>query len=146
MAKYYFLICFLFCSVVGLKAQHSDAPENTRFYYNGMLDNTEHVQLNLQIDNYIVNGAFVIEATGDHYFIHGRLSGDKTGIGVWVYQGNQYIAAIEARVISDDKEFGKKLYGVYKPRKQEVQELVLKKIAEFANKSKLSNPTFNTII
>lgn len=146
MAKYYFVTVVVFCLFFNAGAQSFDEPEKTRFYYDGFLDNIEHVQLNLHIEKFEVNGAFIIEATGEHYFIQGRLAKDKSGIGVWIYNGNQYVAAIEARVVSDDKEFGKKLMGVYKPHEQDTQELILQKIAEFANKNKFSNLTPVTII
>lgn len=136
----------MLCIFFNAGAQSFDAPDKTRFYYDGFLDNIEHVQLNLHIENYEINGAFVIEATGEHYFIQGRLAKDKSGVGLWVYHDNQYIAAIEAKVVSDDKEFGKRLKGVYKPHEQKTRALILEKIAEFANKRKFSNLAGKTVI
>lgn len=146
MLKFYFLICFYTIVSIQSYAQSQDAPANTRFYYDGFLDKNQHVQLNLHIEDYDVNGAFVIEATGDHYFIQGRLSADKSGLGLWVYKGTEYVAAIEARVISTDKEFGKTLRGIYKPHEKSTQQLIFKKIAEFANNGKLGKQMIIKII
>ena len=122
-------------------AQVAEVPQNSRYYYGGYIEEIDQIQMNLHIDNFKVTGSFVMESSGKQYFVIGRLSSDKSGMGIRVYDSSEkYIASIEASVISENESFAKKLVGVYKPVKTGIKSLFMEKIAEFAIR-KRHNPT-----
>lgn len=118
---------------------HSQIEEenanNSLFYYSGSFDNTEKLEFNLQVKGLKVSGSVIVVETGELYIFSGRMSSDKSGMGVYVYDNeNHYVAAMEAKFISEYADFAKEIRGVWKAEKENRQRKVsLKKVAELAD-------------
>lgn len=107
---------------------------NSRLYYSGNLGASEKIELNIQLTGYKVSGSYMSINSGDLFIINGRMSIDKSGIGVLVFDSeNNYIASIEAKIISGELDFAREIKGVWKSADGTVRkDLNLSKIAEFA--------------
>ncbi|GAA0891076.1 hypothetical protein GCM10009122_07550 [Fulvivirga kasyanovii] len=117
-------------------AQYDEVGATNRmFYYSGHLGNTEKVEFNLQINGPTVSGSYIVERTGGLYTFSGRMASDKSAIGLIIFdEENQFIATIEAKLISEDNNFAKEIKGRWKSSdgKRQVN-LNLKKVAELAS-------------
>ncbi|MBL6449517.1 hypothetical protein JMN32_24610 [Fulvivirga sp. 29W222] len=116
---------------------------NHMFYYSGHLGITEKVEFNLQLNGPTVSGSYIIERTGVLFTFSGRMASDKSGIGLIIFdEENQFIATIEAKLISEDNNFAKEIKGRWKSSdgKRQVN-LNLKKIAELASVEKNDAPS-----
>lgn len=144
--KYLILTVFIFTlSGVSLFAQ-IDEPSglNSQFYYSGSIDNTESIEWNMQVNGYNVSGSYMITSNGKIYIFKGRLAADKSGMGVLVYdEGDNYVASIEAKIISRELDFAHQIKGILKPidgtRKKS---LSLNKVAEFADAGIISDHSY----
>lgn len=131
-----FTVCITLASAYGALAQYDDVgTTNTMFYYSGSLGGSEKIEVNLQLNGPVVSGSYIIERTGAQYVFNGRLASDRSGMGLIVFDGeNQYIATIEARLISEDHNFGKEIKGRWKSADGKRQAIItLKKVAELAS-------------
>ncbi len=108
---------------------------NSLFYYSGTLGSHDKVELNFQMNGYAVSGSYILLNSGDLYVFKGRLAVDKSGVGLLVYDDkNNYVAAVEAKIVSVDIDFAKEIKGVWKSANGKVkQTLSLKKVAELAS-------------
>lgn len=117
-------------------AQYDEVGATSRmFYYSGHLGSTEKVEFNLQINGPTVSGSYIVERTGGLYTFSGRMASDKSAIGLIIFdEENQFIATIEAKLISEDNNFAKEIKGRWKSSdgKRQVS-LNLKKVAELAS-------------
>ena len=107
---------------------------NSRLYYSGNLGPSEKIELNIQLTGFKVSGSYMSINTGDIFIIKGRMSIDKQGIGVLVYDAdNKYIASVEAKIISGEMDFAREIEGTWRSADGNIRkELNLSKIAEFA--------------
>ena len=146
--KSFIILLVLTLAPMGSYAQFYEAPANSRFYYNGSIVKLDNIQMNLHIDGYVISGAMVMESTGAQFMVEGRMSKEKDGIGIRIYDSyNKYIASIEANIISEEKNFAKKIRGVYKPGDTTERYLLsINKIAEFASSGKPKNTSFVSIL
>lgn len=118
-----------------VRAQYDDASTSNRmFYYSGFFGGTEKVEFNLQINGVAVSGSYIIERTGGLFTFSGRMASDKSGIGLIIFdEENEYVATIEAKMISEDNNFAKEIKGKWKSADGKKQiGLSLKKVAELA--------------
>ncbi|MEQ8925109.1 MAG: hypothetical protein RLO81_04810 [Fulvivirga sp.] len=133
-----FLIVVSLLLNTSVHAQVDDpAASNTRFYYSGNLGSNEKIELNIQLTGYLISGSYMVINSGDIFLIRGRLSADKAGLGVIVYDSdNNYVAAVEARVVSEELDFAREIRGVWKsPDGNLIKNIRLNKVAEFAKNS-----------
>ncbi|UII30273.1 hypothetical protein LVD17_18430 [Fulvivirga ulvae] len=130
------LLSTLMLNVSAVMAQYDEAGATSRmFYYSGHLGSSEKVEFNLQINGPTVSGSYIIERTGGLFTFSGRMASDKSGIGLIIFdEENQFIATIEAKLISEDNNFAKEIKGRWKSSdgKRQVN-LNLKKVAELAS-------------
>ncbi len=132
--------CFIlfFLLTLGLTKSQAQLDEasgiNSRLYYSGTLGSSEKIEFNMQVNGYAVTGSYMTVSTGDILLFKGRLAADKAGMGVLVYdENNNYIASIEASVISQELDFASELVGTWKSLKDGGKKnLSLTKVAEFA--------------
>jgi hypothetical protein len=142
--KKYLLSFILIWFVAGISQSFAQVDEqaetNSLFYYTGTLGSNDKIELNLQFNAHNVSGSYILVTTGDLFVFKGRLAIDKSGVGLLVYdESNIYVASIEAKVISEDVDFGREIKGVWKAANgKRSLNLTLKKIAELA---KAENPT-----
>ncbi len=135
--KYSFLL-LLFISVIGISDSFGQLDEpagiNSRFYYSGILGPSEKIEFNMQINGYSVTGSYMSVSTGDIFLFKGRLAADKSAMGVLVYdEQNNYLASVEAEVISQELDFASEIKGVWKSLKGGGKKNIsLDKVAEFA--------------
>lgn len=107
---------------------------NSLFYYTGSLGTNEQLEFNMQLNGHAISGSCILVTSGNLYVIKGRLAADKSGMGVLVYdESDQFIASVEAKVISDEFDFAKEIKGVWKTANGLSRKNVnLTKIAELA--------------
>ena len=107
---------------------------SSRLYYSGNLGSSEKIELNIQLTGQKVSGSYMSINTGDIFIIKGRMSLDKAGIGVLVYDAdNKYIASVEAKIISAEMDFAREIEGTWRSADGTIRkEFNLSKIAEFA--------------
>ena len=83
---------------------------NSLFYYTGSLGTNEQLEFNMQLNGHAISGSCILVTSGNLYVIKGRLAADKSGMGVLVYdESDQFIASVEAKVISDEFDFAKEI-------------------------------------
>ncbi|QSE97133.1 hypothetical protein [Fulvivirga lutea] len=130
----FFLVVGLLLTTSVFAQVDDPAASNTRFYYSGSLGSNEKIELNIQLTGYLISGSYMVINSGDIFLIRGRLSADKAGLGVIVYDSeNNYVAAVEARVVSEELDFAREIRGVWKsPDGNLIKNLRLNKVAEFA--------------
>lgn len=124
-------MAFSFCA----QAQVEElGASNSRLYYSGNLGQSEKIELNIQLTGFKISGSYMSINTGDIFIIKGRMSIDKAGIGVLVYDSeNKYIASVEAKIISGELDFAREIQGTWRSADGTLRkELNLSKIAEFA--------------
>lgn len=133
----FFAFLILFTLAVNIaEAQYDEVGTTNRmFYYSGHLGGNEKVEFNLQINGPTVSGSYIIERTGGLFTFSGRMASDKSAIGLIIFdEQNQFIATIEAKIISEDNNFAKEIKGRWKSSDGKRQVNVnLKKVAELAS-------------
>ena len=107
---------------------------SSRLYYSGTLGGSSQIEFNMQVAGYAVSGSYIVVNSGEIYVFKGRLSADKSGMGVLIYDdANNYIASMEATVISREMDFASEITGTWKSGKTNTRKAVdLIKVAEFA--------------
>lgn len=139
-----FTVVLLMSSVSAFAQLDEPSGINSQFYYSGSLDAIEKIELNMQVNGYNVSGSYMITSNGEIFIFKGRLAADKTGMGVLVYdEGNNYVASIEARVISQELDFASKIKGTWKPvNGGRNKSISLNKVAEFADSGQESERSY----
>lgn len=130
-----FSLLFLFIGTIDSLGQVEEAgASNSLFYYTGNLGANEQLEFNMQLKGHAISGSCILVTSGNMYVIKGRLAADKSGMGVLVYdESDQFIASVEARVISDEFDFAKEIKGVWKSANGlSRKNMNLTKIAELA--------------
>ncbi|MEQ8576129.1 hypothetical protein [Fulvivirga sp.] len=130
-----FSLLFLCMGTVDSLGQVEEVgASNSLFYYTGNLGGNEQLEFNMQLKGHAITGSCILVTTGNLYVIKGRLAADKNGMGVLVYdESDQFIASVEAKVISDEFDFAKEIKGVWKSANGLSRKNVnLTKIAELA--------------
>lgn len=130
-----FSLLFLFIGAIDSLGQVEEmGASNSLFYYTGNLGATEKLEFNMQLKGHSITGSCILVTTGNLYVIKGRLAADKNGMGVLVYdEADQFIASVEAKVISDEFDFAKEIKGVWKSANGLSRKNVnLTKVAELA--------------
>lgn len=137
--KKHFFPLVLILWVVGISQGFAQIEEqgttNSLFYYSGTLGSYDKVELNFQMNGYAVSGSYILLNSGDLFVFKGRMAVDKSGVGLLVYDDkNNYVASVEAKIVSVDIDFAKEIKGVWKSANGKVkQTLALKKVAELAS-------------
>ncbi|MEM6524860.1 MAG: hypothetical protein AAF693_13740 [Bacteroidota bacterium] len=134
----YALLVVMFCAFSAVNAQVEElSAKNSLFYYSGYLGKTEKLEFNLQLSQLKVSGSYILEQTGELFIFRGRMATDKSGFGVLVYTDNDdYVASMEAKLISTDNDFAKEINGVWKSADGlRILPISLKKVAELATQS-----------
>lgn len=138
MSKYkYLLLVFMTCAITIVNAQVEDiAARNSLFYYSGYLGKSDKVEFNLQLNKYQVSGSYILEESGELFIFSGRMATDKSGLGVLIYsETNEYVASMEATLISDENNFAKEIKGIWKRADGKLTlPITLKKVAELASR------------
>lgn len=141
-SAFIFIIVVFFCVITSPVAAQVEEIEPTRglYYYSGTLSQQVKIEFNLQFNGSQVSGSYILEETGDMFVFNGRMSNDRKGIGVLVYNTNNlYVASIEATFTNEEGNFGKLLSGKWKSADGSQYKLLkLKKVAEFAEGPTLS--------
>lgn len=139
------LLAFMLFSFSSFAQVEETDNSNSRFYYSGNLGVTEPIELNMQVAGYSVSGSYMFISSGDIFVFKGRLSADKTGMGVLVYNADdKYVASIEAKVISEDANFANEIKGKWKPNTGGASKnLSLAKVAEFASSDIENNSSYS---
>lgn len=103
------------------------------FYYSGLLGQ-ERIECNLQFNNQVVSGSYIMERTGDIYVFNGRITQDKKEIGIIIFdQKDEFVATVEAELTSQEKNFAKVIKGTWKAADgSQMLVLQLTKVAELA--------------
>lgn len=134
----YLVLVFMICGVTTLKAQGEEtAAKNSLFYYSGYLGKSDKVEFNLQLTKLKVSGSYILEESGDLFIFNGRMATDKSGLGILIYtESNEYVASMEAKLISDENNFAKEIKGIWKRADGRITlPIALKKVAELADSS-----------
>lgn len=109
-----FLTLVLVMSSVAQAQYEEQEAANSRFYYSGYAG-SEKIEFNLQIDGLLVYGSYIVKSTGHLYIFRGRLSSDRTGLGVLIFdEKDQYVASLEAKLISEEYSFAREIKGKLK--------------------------------
>ena len=128
------LLCFSFGHV--LAQIEEEESKKSLFYYSGKLGAASNIQLSLQLKGLVSSGSYILDDNGDFFTFEGRLTFDKSGLGLRVFdEENNYIASIEAQVLSQEENFGKEIEGIWRGVDGKLQRLKLTKIAEFAREN-----------
>ena len=117
------------------EAQYDDNNAVSRmYYYSGHFGSTEKVEFNLQITGATVSGSYIVERTGGLFTFSGRMASDRGAVGLIIFnEDNEFVATIEASLVSEDNNFAKELKGRWKSSDGKKQLTVsLKKVAELA--------------
>ena len=134
------LVVLLSFSVGQVVAQiEEEESKKSLFYYSGKLGAASNIQLSLQLKSLVATGSYILDGSGDFFTFEGRLTFDKSGLGLRVFdEENNYIATIEAQVLSQEENFGKEIEGIWRGANGKLQRLKLTKIAEFAREGSTS--------
>ncbi len=143
--SYLVVFSLLLLSTVSMAQIEEADNSNSRFYYSGNLGLNNPIELNMQVTGYAVSGSYMFISSGDIFVFKGRLSADKTGMGVLVYNSeDSYIASIEADIISEDVNFAHEIKGRWKPIDGgNSKNLLLTKVAEFASTQRSTKSSYS---
>ena len=128
-------VVFLLLGALDSFGQVEDfGASNSLFYYTGNLGSSEKIEFNMQLNGHAITGSCILVNTGNLYVIKGRLAADRSGMGVLVYdESDQFIASVEAKVVSFEFDFAKEIKGVWKSANGLSRKSInLTKIAELA--------------
>lgn len=130
----FFLTLGLVMSSVAQAQYEEQEAANSRFYYSGYAG-SEKIEFNLQVDGLLVYGSYIVKSTGDLYIFRGRLSSDRTGLGVLIFdEKDQYVASLEAKLISEEYSFAREIRGKLKYADgKKITPIALTKTAELAS-------------
>ena len=116
-AKFKFVF-FALVVVMGSSITHNTYAQfedeeavNSLFYYSGYVGD-EKIELNLQMEDKLVFGSYIMERTGDLFIFKGTLSTDRTTLKVLIFDDqDQYVASLQADLISEENSFAKEIKG-----------------------------------
>ncbi|WP_157494119.1 hypothetical protein [Fulvivirga imtechensis] len=111
-----------------------EEAKNSLFYYSGYAGD-EKIELNLQMEDKLVFGSYIMERTGDLFIFKGTLSTDRTTLEVLIFDDqDKYVASLQADLISEENSFAKEIKGRLIPvNKAKPVAVNLTKMAELAN-------------
>ncbi|MEO1054331.1 MAG: hypothetical protein AAFX87_27080 [Bacteroidota bacterium] len=136
-------ICVVFVLSMSVAyAQVDDIKtQNSLFYYSGKLADKGNIQFNLQFNDHLISGSYILEESGEVFVFNGRADYDMKGIGIYVFnEKDVFVATIEAYFKHEQDDFAKSIEGVWKSANGTyLQKLNLSKIAEYAQITEQQN-------